>query len=330
MAKTYLEKNSLHFGLDYMVIFWTFLHEEMFHSLNFENSDYWELEDFTFNKVRVPKYLYGITFQYKNYKVFSYVKWDTSLDIPSHNAVTIYWVAFKIMSIDEIRYFIEWYFNLRHLKRFDICIDVEDSIEHVLKRFKPLKQKGWKIFWKGWDIETQYIWNPSRKINKRSVIRIYNKNADLKGSQKEALYMDYLEKDNVTRIELEIRWQLALNVMYYQLFEEDVLKWLMKNYFRRHTKIFDNFSKEKISLYRKPSEKSRTEAHQIYYEKMYIRTFIWYARRIKKMWICPVRLLIWRNNLLEETKDFLWKGRVEKIAEEESHFIHKYLGRWKI
>ena len=33
------------------------------------------------------------------------------------------------MPLQQIRCFLEAYFTLRHMKRFDICIDIEDSIE---------------------------------------------------------------------------------------------------------------------------------------------------------------------------------------------------------
>ena len=36
--------------------------------------------------------------------------------------------------------------------------------------------------------------------------------------------MDYIEKSNVTRVELEVRGQLALNIFYFQLFEEETLR----------------------------------------------------------------------------------------------------------
>jgi len=328
MAKTYIEKNNLHFGLDYMVIFGTFNHEEMFRSLNFENSDYWELEDFVFNKSKAPKYRYCITFNYKNHKVFSYVKGDDREVIPTSDAITVYWVAFKIMTIDEIRYFLEWYFTLRHMKRFDICMDIEDDIESVLKKFKPLKQKWWEIYWKRGVIETKYFWNPKRSINKRSVIRVYNKIADLNWSNKESLYMDYIEKDAVTRIELEVRGQLASHAIYFQLFDEEFLKWIFKNYLRRHTDIFKNISNEKITLYRDPSKKERSEAHRIYYEKMYRKTFIWYARKIKEMWVCPVRLLIWQGMYLEETRIIFWEELFDGIAYQERILFSNYMWEW--
>jgi len=325
MAKTYIEKKNLHFGLDFMVIFGTFKHEEMFRSINFENSDYWELEDFTFNKSRVPKYLYWIGFTYKNHKVFSYVKGDENQEIPTSDAITVYWVAFKLMSIEEIRYFLEGYFTLRHMKRFDICIDIEDSIDNVLKKFKPLKQKWGKIYGKKWFIETKYFGNPKRSINKRSVIRVYNKIVDLKASNKSSLYMDYIEKDAVTRVELEVRAQLAQNIIYFQLFEEETLKKIFKNYLRKHTRIFDTIAEDKMTLYRNPSEKERSELHRIYYDKMYRLTFIWYARKIKALWVCPVRLLIWRWLILDETKQLFWEKLVNDVAEEEALLFHIYM-----
>jgi hypothetical protein len=92
--------------------------------------------------------------------------------------------------------------------------------------------------------------------------------------------MDYIEKDAVTRVELEVRSELAKNAIYYQLFDEEYLKGIFKNYLRKHTKIFNNISEEKITLYRNPALKERSEAHRIYYEKMYRLVFMTYARKI--------------------------------------------------
>ena len=45
--------------------------------------------------------------------------------------------------------------------------------------------------------------------NKRQLIRVYNKIVDILVKKKIALYQDYLVEKNITRIELEIRPELA-------------------------------------------------------------------------------------------------------------------------
>jgi len=59
--------------------------------------------------------------------------------------------------------------------------------------------------------------------NKRQLIRVYNKNLDIIQKQKIGLYQDYLLFDDITRIELEIRSELAKNRHYKELFDDALL-----------------------------------------------------------------------------------------------------------
>ena len=59
--------------------------------------------------------------------------------------------------------------------------------------------------------------------NRRSIIRIYNKKADIIAKGKNKLYQDYLLEENVTRVELEIRRELAKNYTIEELFVDDNL-----------------------------------------------------------------------------------------------------------
>lgn len=325
MARNYIKENQLHFGLDYLSIYWTCKFEEDFSVLNYTNSNYWEIDGYVYVKNKIDKYLYWITFSKDNYPVFSYVKWDSAQSIPSFDCITVYWVAFKMLSIDEILNFLEWNFDLLRTKRFDICMDLEVNIVNVLKKFKELKQKWWTINWRWWIVETQYFWNPSRSKNRRSVVRVYNKIADLKWSKKEKLYWDYLLKSNITRVELEVRRELAQNIHYSFLFDEIKLKGIFKNYLRLKTNIFDNICEEKISLYRKSKDITDEQKQGIYYKNLYKIAFNGYAKNIMRAWTCPVRLLIWEWLIQDSTKIELWKDNVNYLGREERVIKKKYL-----
>lgn len=317
MARNFLSENQIHFGLDYLSIYGIFKYEYLFNSLNFENSNYWEIEDYVYVKRAAwEDYEYAIDFNYNNYKVFSYVK-------PKHNPkrvihfnhlITIYWVAFTLLEIDEIDRFLYWYFDCSHVKRFDICCDMQVSIPRLEKRFKGLKQKWWVIYWKWWRVETIYYGNVKKSENKRSIIRMYDKLEDLKDSSKRKLYWEYFQNwKPVTRIELEIRREYAKNIHYRDLFNESILKGLFKNYLSRHTDIFSNITEEKITLYKKPKELTQEELQSNYYSHFLQTHFLAYAKKIYKLWACPVRILIWDWILQDKTKILLWRDIIEHL-----------------
>lgn len=313
----YTLNNIIHFGLDHLEIYWTFQFEkQLFDKLDFDNSNYWEIEDYSFTKNEVPKYKYKIIFTKDNYSLFAYYKWDISSNsiIKSKDKIVIYSTAFKILSYNEIKYFLEWYFILKKCFRLDICIDINIDINRILWQFKELKT--WKEYKKWWNIETRYIGDSNKYKNKRQLIRVYNKILDIKEKHKHKLYKNYLAEDSVTRIELEIRSELAKNISPLWVFDNTLLSWIFKNYLRKHTHLFQIKWVEDISLYRKPLNKITQEQYQsTIYRDNRNRIFIGHAKTIYEMWYCPVRILIWESLLLDDTKKFLDADIVERISE---------------
>lgn len=312
-----ISKNIIHFGLDHLEIFWTFLFEnEMFEKLDFDNSNYWELEDYSFTKNEVPKYKYKIIFTKDNYSLFAYYKWDNLSNsiIKSKDKIVVYSTAFKLLGYQEIKYFLSWYFELTKCFRFDICIDLNIDINVILLEFTELQT--WKEYKKSWNIETRYIWDSNKYRNKRQVIRVYNKILDIKEKNKHKLYKNYLVEDYVTRIELEVRSELAKNISLDEIFDDKKLTWIFKNYLRKHTDTFNIWEMENITLYRKPENKITPEMFQsLVYKDKRINIFIWHARSIFENWYCPTRILIWAWLILEDTKKFLDDDVVEIIWE---------------
>lgn len=319
--------NIIHFWLDHLELFWTFKFEnQMFEKLDFDNSNYGELENYSFTKNEVPRHKYKIIFTKDNYSLFAYYKWEENSNsvIKSKDKIVIYSTAFKLLWNDNILYFLEWYFYLFKCFRFDICIDLKFETNTILENFNKLNT--WKEFIKFWKVETRYIWESNKYKNKRQLIRIYNKILDINEKNKHKLYKNYLIEDNITRIELEIRSELAKNIIYTDLFDNYIISWIFKNYLKKHTNIFDIEWVENLTLFRKAEKKVNQEIYQwTIYKNQRKAIFIWHAKSIYEMWYCPVRVLIWEWLILDDTKKFLDNDIVEIIWEIEIRLKNKEL-----
>ena len=130
MTKKFINKTNIyHFGLDELEHFGTFKHEDLFIWLDFDNSNYAEFLDFILTKHEVPKYKYKIVFTYNNYTVFAYYKWDQDRKIKTLDYICIYATWIRIFWPKYIYSFIKNNFNLSHIRRFDICLDVKLEIK---------------------------------------------------------------------------------------------------------------------------------------------------------------------------------------------------------
>lgn len=200
-----------------------------------------------------------------------------------------------------------------NLRRFDICFDFLLPINVILAKFKTLEQKGANFYGHNGQVETQYIWEKKSSKNKRSLIRIYNKIADILGKWKNRLYHDYLLQDNVTRVELEVRREFAQNYTLEELCIWDNLIAIMKNYFRNHTSIFEEYEVDKISLYQKPKEIAFGMIQANGAWLMRVKTFLGHARGLLERWLCPIYALL--------DKDVIHPTTL-RILEKEGHFIN--------
>lgn len=311
-----LENNIIHFWLDHLEVYGTFKFEkDLFETLDFDNSNYGEIEDFTFTKNEVKKYKYKIIFTKNNYSLFAYYKWDDSQNIPTKDYIVIYSTAFKLLSYDEIIYFLEGYFTLKHCRRFDICLDIDGNINDILKEFWEVPTS--RVYKKSWEIETLYIWEVKNTLNKRQLIRIYDKQKDLIQKKKLKLYDTYFTYDDVTRIEIEIRPEYARNVSYQDLFDDALLIGIFKNYIYKHSKIFESLSGEKVTLYKKKETFDPEKFQALYYKTQRVNIFLGHAKTIYNMWFCPVRVLITEWYIQELTKRALWVQNIEKLIAKE-------------
>ena len=314
-----IENDIFHFWLDHLEVYGTFKYEtDLFDTLDFDNSNYWELEDYTFTKNEVQKFKYKIIFTKDNYSLFAYYKWKPKWEkqwVATKDYITIYSTAFKLMEYEEILYFLDYYFDLKHCRRFDICIDLKIDIEQLIKYFNNFDT--WREYKKSWKLETRYIWEVKNSLNKRQIIRIYDKFKDIVAKKKLKLYEDYLIEKEITRVELEIRQELAKNISYTEVFNDSLLVWIFKNYLLKHTDIFNGIETDKITLY-KPKIKLDPENFQsLYYKTQKKNIFIWHAKTIYNLWFCPVRVLIWEWYIQEKTKMLLWAETIADLHNKE-------------
>ena len=315
-----IEESIHHFGLDHLEVFWTFKDETLFDKLDFDNSNYSELDEYKITKNEVPKYKYKIIFTKGEYSLFAYYKWCPKSEkqpVWTRDYITIYSTAFKLLEYEEILWFLEWYLDLRHCRRFDICIDLKIEIDELLSNFFVSYKTG-RDYRKSWKTETRYYWEMMNSKNKRQLIRVYNKITDILVKKKIALYQDYLVENNITRIELEVRPELAKVINYKEVFDNSILMRIFKNYLRKYSKIFDELDWKKISLF----EAKKTKLHPEDYQSLYYRTqkkamFVAYARTAYNLWFCPVRVLIAEWYIQDKTKYLLWVDKIEDILNKE-------------
>lgn len=300
--------NIIHFWLDHLEVYASFYDESLFKWIDFDNSNQIFLDEFSGIKSDIRKYSYWIHFSKGNINLFSYFKWSKEWNIATKNYVAIYSSCFRTLWKEWVLEILQKYFTLEKrssIKRFDICSDFTLPIDVILSKFWPLKQK-WSLFiWKKGNIETKYIGEKKMSQNKRQIIRIYNKIEDILGKWKNRLYQDYLIYDNITRIEIEFRRELSKNYTIEELFVDENLLGIMKNYFKKHTNIFETIGVEAISLYKKPKEVSFEVYQSLSYKIDRTKIFIGHAKWLLERWIDPIFILLWKDIIHPKTREVL-------------------------
>ena len=312
-----IRESLYHFWVDFLELYATFFDEKnYFDTLDFDNSNTWELDGYQYIKTEVPRYTYKIMFLYQNNAVFAYYKWETSGTIPSKDLFLIYGMGFKLLSKEQIQDFMSLYLiDIQHIRRLDICLDVTLSMIEVLKIFPKYKGK-WVIYDdENWEPETRYFWQIRKHKNKRHIVRVYDKLRDIQESKKIRSHAEYFRHDDVTRIELEIRSELAKNFSIYDLWDEEILKAVYVNYLSNYTKSFSFLSDNPLTLYRKKEAPIDVEEYQsLYYRTQRANIFLWHARTAYRLWFCPVRILIAEWLIQPKTESILWWDLIQHMA----------------
>lgn len=313
----YLKQEDIYyFNIDELEVYWTFSNYlELLKWINNSNSDYIEFLDFTLYKSdKLRDYNYKIDFFKWDIKCFAFYVWKTLNEyITTRDYLKVYWNAFKVLELYEIIDFIDIYIELDYkdikkwrrnntIKRFDIAIDVKKDIKNILKNFKKLSQKWASFHWNTWELETYYIWEYQKKLNKWLLIRIYDKVKDIKKKNKQKLYSDYLNQENLTRIELEFRNDITKFVDLNSLLDRSYIFNLLIKYIEKHTKIFDRVKTEDVKKLKRLNKKIDLDKLKIdkVLNQRYYSSFIWYWYKIKEIWLCPINILL-RNCLIKES-----------------------------
>ena len=305
-------KHVHHFWLDHLEVYGTFLDESRFLGMDFENSNQSFFEDFSCTKVENPKFEYQILFSRNNITLFSYFKGKKlKSNIKTKDYVAIYSSCFRVLGIEWVTNILLSYFHIQernNLRRFDICFDFNIPIEIILSRFQKVEQRGSDFYGSQWEVQTRYIWEKKISKNKRNLIRIYNKKVDILSKWKNELYQDYLLEDSITRIELEIRRELAQNYTFEELLIWENLMWIMKNYLAKHTTIFHELNVSKISLYRKPKNVDFWIIQTNHSWLLRVRIFLWHARWLLERWLDPIYALLDKQIIHPTTLEVLNKS----------------------
>ena len=307
-----IEDKLYHFWLDALEVYGSLKDEEVF-----VDSSIKRLLWYWFKKSEVPKYQYKLTFFTWDDKYFAYYKWLEHQQVPTKDYVVVYSTAFRCLDEKDILFFLAQ-FKLWRTRRFDVAGDLLLPIATVLDNFKELEQKGATFNGKKWEIETRYIWEKKNTLNRRQLIRIYDKQVDIYNRGKIKNYADYLTQDYVTRVELEVRRELARNVYYEDLFNVPNILSIYKNYLSKHTKMFESFPWSKISLYQKNIINVDSELYQsLFYRNQRKNIFIGHAKSIYNFWFCPVRILIAEWYIQDKTKLILGVDTIRDLEEKE-------------
>jgi len=237
--------------------------------------------------------------------------------VDTNDFLAIYWVAFKIFNnLAEIINFIEEHIEIKWIRRFDLALDLKIELLKIYKNFKPLKQKWSKFFDNKWELQTFYIWEKKKTLNRYKLLRCYNKKDDILRTKRQNLYIDYLKENNVTRIEFEFRSELCKKITLNQLLDKSYIFSLFLSYIKQYTNIFNSFKFDitKLNVQDKRIDIEELKSNELLKER-HLNIFIWYSKTIKEIWWCPVDILL-RKDILKETtkKDIVlsiknWKFR---------------------
>lgn len=297
-----IRNNIFNFWIDYLEVYWELnCIRELVKGLDADNSNFSHFEDFTVTfDDNIRNYEYKLTFFKNNVPCFWYYRWVMINDfVETKDYICFYGSAFRVLGEKYILGFIRDNIAYEKVKRFDLALDITLPIQNILNEFKDIKQTGSKFFWAGGAIETVYI-GQKKRTNKQTLIRIYNKIADIYAKEKQNLLAEYLNHEYVTRIEIEFREEISCNIDILQFYERKYLLDVFYSYISKHTDIFKNIEYERIYLKRlkKDFDPESVDSARMIGDK-YRKMFMSYARKILK-YSCPVDILL-RNDLVSST-----------------------------
>lgn len=316
--KNKLKFDIIRFWLDEIEIYWSWRDVSFFQGMDLDNSVsrgfwYW---GFIFTCIKTEAWSHYLTkylFLYDNKPVFAYYIWKTVWVQTTRDKLLIYWSIFYFNDKNKntlfdyifIKKLVEDCINIECLRRFDICCDIPKGFNWFFKRQTQFKlNKFWVPYnsWKAWsmffhkttgELNWLYFHNVKDSENKSLLLRVYNKKTDIKDNNKISQLPEYLLLDDVLRIELEIRPELAKNTSWDDLFNEDYMTQIFYSYTSQSTKIFDNLDLTKIKLWShyKKINTSDLPLKEILTDRS-ISMFYTLARKMSSFWHDPIDYLI--------------------------------------
>lgn len=309
-------EDILYFNVDEIEVYGTFAnYEKIIVWLDDDNSNIAFFEEFTIQKFdKLKDYELKIDFIYDNIPCFAfYVGTKVNDYITTRNYFKVYGSTFQVFELEVIIDFINTYLlldavdrkkgkKIHTLKRFDLAVDILFPIDYIVnKNFKKLNQKGTKYMGTEWELETYYIWAYKVRDNKNFLIRVYDKLKDIKLKWKQRIYPWYLQYEDITRIEIELRSQVVSFLDYEELLDMDKMFNLFIAYIKKHTKIFKNLKTQDVEKLKRINKYVDIEA--LKYDRIlrdrYFSTYCGYSTNILEMWACPVDILI-RNGFISD------------------------------
>ncbi len=304
-APAFSREEILFFGLDHLECYGTFLHEYLFEGMDFENSNVREFGEYVVTKHEVRKYAYKMVFTRQNHPIFAYYKGKKG-SVSTKDYLCAYSSAFRLIGREGVFRFLYSHLEPTKLRRFDLALDLARPVETLWPHFPTPKQKWSVLHGARGNPETYYIGELKDTENKFKLVRIYDKIADTLKKSKGATFAEYLELPFVTRVEIEIRPELAKNARIDKLESDDYLLGIFVTYITPHAGTFGFLSEEKIGLFSKPKTVDPELLQSTAYRQHRTKLFLCYAKELYLRSICPVELLLHEGIVLERTKKALW------------------------
>ncbi len=312
-------ENIYHLGLDELELYCSFpMKEDII--LEFQRNWYTSFRLWIFDVDVIDQwikwYRYKIIFSKDNDDMFVFYQWKKNGAVCTKDYLCVYSTWIRVLWLPEVLKLIQEYFIIDHthpyLSRFDISVDITMPIGDVLKKFKQVNQTGAEFYDNNGWIQTKYIGKKKATENRNSLIRIYDKIADIKAKNKYAIFSDYLNHPHMTRVELEIRQNLARNITLEEIVVEDNLKSILANYLGKHAPIFQELSDIKISLYKEMQKEDIFLTRREIRKTRKMKMFFGLAKSLRDNHLCPVEELL-REGIFEHRVAFL----IEKVRDVE-------------
>lgn len=283
------------------------------------------------------------TFVYKNKPIdaFNIAFWSKTWAIKTSNKITFYSSFIYIMWKENLYSFIENVFNVNSfiwIRRFDIAVDIPENKKNLIESFTKVPNTTINFNKEHNEYETYYFWD---RKNRTILVRIYDKVIDTFKKKKEFLY-DYLETDNITRVELEF-WKNEIDsfnetypdMINYRnlLLDTKLLSDLFYSNIQKHLTYFQSKEYQKYDFTYLRNKKDEDELKDYYLKynqlpKWYRQNWLWILKRlIDSLWFEALYGLLFetfdeKKENLEKFITYYYKHIANKIKHNVSRKNH--------